>query len=241
MVATSERGDMTVIAACKQGGKVVIGSDSLICNGNTKSKNVNKLIKFPSGFVVGFAGIVTIHHILKELAEDLKISIRNETDARNFAKLVYTRLREDFEFNNNESCLNETAILIATSTDIYEIDPYLTCLHYDDFTAIGSGGAIAKAALRLLKDYIKVDDPHEAIRLAIDNACHFDLYCATPMYIYEVKDESPANAPKAKSTKSKRGRGNRSTKRASGAKRPTDTGKAERNNPLFNQLEEWGY
>jgi ATP-dependent protease HslVU (ClpYQ) peptidase subunit len=204
---------MTCIAAVKKAGQVVIGGDSLLSTGSDKKAGVRKITKFP-GCYVGFAGMYAIRHVLDNLARDKGFlsSFKMDCieDARDLARRVFEELETDVGEKARDD-INETALLVATSTQIFEIDSDITCVEHDDYTAIGSGARPAKAVFEVLNTNFPLTPPRECVTIALEVATKLDLLCGGPYYVYEVENESapaprPSRTPRngSKPTKSPR-------------------------------------
>ena len=184
---------MTCIAAIKKGELVVIGGESLINQGSDKKAGVRKITKFP-GCYIGFAGILAIRHVLDQLAENAEFlsTFRMESieDARDLARRVFSTLKEELEDEARED-IEETSLLIATTSKIFEVDSHITCIEHEKYAAIGSGGRPAKAAMEVLSVHYPLTSIRDICIIALDSACSLDLYCLGPYYIYEVENESP--------------------------------------------------
>lgn len=184
---------MTCIVALKKDGVVHIGSDSIVITENEISRGRRKIVSFP-GFKVGFAGDYLLFHILEEMAKDF--TIVTVKDARDFAIGVFAALKDEL----GEDCedFKENALLIATSTDIFEVDTYLVCLRQESYGAIGTGAAAARPTIEIMLKNKYSEDPREILGMAITMADHFYDDCGLPAYIEEVKYEQPAKPRKHK-------------------------------------------
>lgn len=197
---------MTCIAAVKKGGKVVIGGDSLLTTGSDKKSGVRKITKFP-GCYVGFAGMYAIRHSLDNLARDLDycydFKMECEEDARLFAKRVFAELREDLGDEDLKEDVEETALLICTSTKIFEVDSMTTCVEHEYYTSIGSGARPAKAVLEVLSKHYPLTPLRDCCIIALETASELDLMCSGPYFVYEVEDEQRPPKPPAKTPQPK--------------------------------------
>lgn len=180
---------MTCIISAKFNGQVVIGCDSLVTTGQSKSYAF-KLVKFGKIWV-GASGIYTTQNTLKQMSESKKyvekLKMKTLTNAREFAKDVFEQLREDFHYTDNESLLSNNTLLIATPTKIFTVDPYLAAFEIEDFVAIGCGGDIAMAALNPL--YRRLTDPQNLsiiVEEALEVACQYNSGCGGKLIIHEV-------------------------------------------------------
>lgn len=187
---------MTCIVAVKKDNEVYIGSDSLVVQGMEKIKNVRKLTTFP-GFVVGVAGEYKLHHILEEMDKKKVEPILTIKDARDFAKEVFSRLKSDSEFDDLED-IKECSMLIATSTNIYEIGSSFDCVDCASFGGVGTGAGPAKAVIKLILDFKLMEDPRSILGAAIEIASDIDLHCSMPAYISKVEPVKKRQTPKRK-------------------------------------------
>ena len=193
---------MTCIVAVKKAGQVVIGADSLITTGSDKKSGVRKITKFP-GCYVGFAGMYAIRHALDNLAKDKDFLSSFKMDCIEDARDLARRVFEDLETDVGEKAredINETALLVATPTNIFEIDSDITCIEHESYTAIGSGARPAKAVFEVLNNHFPLTPTRECVIIALDTAVSLDLLCGGPYYVYEVENE-PAPAPRPTRTK----------------------------------------
>ena len=183
---------MTVIAACKKNGVVCIGSDSLVVTDGEKASHMRKITKF-NHFMVGIAGEYKFHQILEEMPKDVE-PINSISDARKFAKLVYSAYKEDCE--HDDDVVKEVSFLIATPEAIYDVDQYFCCLERQDVAAIGTGSNYAKAAMQIVLHQNIELDPFDIVRMGVDSAAHFCVDCGLPSYVFEVKKEAPPRRKK---------------------------------------------
>lgn len=178
---------MTCIVALRHQGKVYMASDSIIVADGVVTRNARKVVSFP-GFVVGFAGHFKAKNILDELRSSQKIGkMASAIDARKFAKKVFKKLKAEEESNDGSDDEDDSvSLLIATQTNVYEIDSYLSCVECGEVSGIGTGAPYAKAALRLMLDQKLSDDPRQMLGIAVEIAAQYDNLSGTPAFIEEV-------------------------------------------------------
>jgi ATP-dependent protease HslVU (ClpYQ) peptidase subunit len=183
-----------------------MGCDSLISTGDSKSSRVCKIYRFP-GALVAFSGIMTVSHVLEELSQSKRVknnfSISTVEDARNFSKIVFRYLRDDFSHTNSESLLSEaTYLLILTKNAMYQVDTSLSCISSTESLAIGSGQEPARSVMWALWD-MDVSTKKIAEK-ALEAACHFNVFCDKPLHVLEVTDPPPKKRKKKKMVKKRK-------------------------------------
>lgn len=198
---------MTCIAAVKKGGKVVIGGDSLLTTGSDKKSGVRKITKFP-GCYVGFAGMYAIRHSLDNLArdEDFLSTFKMDCieDARDLARKVFEELQDELGGKASED-IEDTALIICTSSKIFEVDSDITCVEHDDYTSIGSGARVAKAVIEVLEKHHPQTPIRDCVTIALETASQLDLMCGAPYYVYEVDEITPKPRKPTKPSKKTQG------------------------------------
>ena len=75
--------------------------------------------------------------------------------------------------------------LVVTDKSIYGISNNLTVTEFPSYVAKGAGSDYSLGCLYALYD--TVDNGKELVRLALEAACHFCIYCREPLDIIEVK------------------------------------------------------
>lgn len=194
---------MTCIVALRHQGKVYMASDSIIVADGVTTRGVRKVVPFP-GFVVGFAGHFKAKNILDELKTSQKsLKVVSAIDARKFAKKVFKRLKTEEDDEDSKDEDSSVTLLIATPTNVYEIDSYLSCVECGEISAIGTGAPYAKAVLRLMLDQKLSDDPRQMLGVAVEIASQYDPHSGTPAFIEEVTN-GRAIKPRARVSSGKR-------------------------------------
>ena len=160
----------TTVISVRKDGKVAIGSDGQVTMGSTvMKKKAVKVRRLGDGNILaGFSGSVSDALKLFDLFEGKLNEYRNLTRA---AAELGKEWRTDKYLRNLEAllavCDKEKSFLIAGSGEVLEPD--------DGILAIGSGGAFALAAARVLLKHSDLD-AEQIVREALQEAASICIY-----------------------------------------------------------------
>lgn len=136
----------TTVVGVKKDGKIALGSDGQVTQGNTIMKHSTKKVRkiYNDKILIGFAGATADAFTLFEKFEG-KLE-KFQGDVRRSAIELATLWRTDKYLRRLEALLTvmdeKTLLIISGTGDVIEPD--------DDIVAIGSGGAYATAAARAM-------------------------------------------------------------------------------------------
>lgn len=161
----------TTVIGVRRDGKVAMGSDGQVTNGNTIMKHHSKKVRkiYSDQIIVGFAGTSADAFTLFEKFEAMLEKYKGQIyrSAVELAKLW----RTDKYLRHLEALLTvmdkETLLIISGTGDVIEPD--------DDIIAIGSGGQFATAAARALVKYSNLS-AHEIVEESLRIASEICIY-----------------------------------------------------------------
>lgn len=155
----------TTVVGVKKDGKVALGSDGQVTQGNTIMKHSTRKVRkiYKDQIIIGFAGATADAFTLFEKFEGKLEEYGG--DVKRAAIALATMWRTDKYLRRLEALLTvmdkETLLIISGTGDVIEPD--------DDIVAIGSGGAYATAAARALmkhSDLSAKEIVKESLRIA---------------------------------------------------------------------------
>ncbi|MBN2281488.1 MAG: ATP-dependent protease subunit HslV [Candidatus Marinimicrobia bacterium] len=155
----------TTVVGVRKDGKVAMGSDGQVTQGNTVLKHHTKKVRkiYKDQIIIGFAGATADAFTLFEKFEG-KLQELNG-DVKRAAIALATLWRTDKYLRHLEALLTvmdrQSLLIISGTGDVIEPD--------DDIIAIGSGGAYATAAARALMKHSNLSAKEiveESLRIA---------------------------------------------------------------------------
>ena len=172
----------TTICGIVHNGKAAMGGDGQVTLGNTVMKhNASKIRKIAGGKVLcGFAGATADAFSLMEKFEDKLEQYRGNVSRA--AVELAKEWRTDKYLRKLEAMLavvtQDRALIISGNGDVIEPD--------DNIVAIGSGGAFALAAAKMLKKHSSLS-AKEIINEAMITASEICIYTNDKINIEEVE------------------------------------------------------
>jgi ATP-dependent protease HslVU (ClpYQ) peptidase subunit len=163
---------MTCVIGLMQNGKIYMGADSLISDGNATCsipESPSKLLEI-NGFLFGFSGSARIQNELmdeqnKPLPSDDEITIANK---------IYRYLNSKQE--------NGTYLLMSKGKSLIWIGSS-GWFSYNDYYAIGSGYQFALGAMFITKN---ISNPEDRIRMALEATNAHCTVVAPPFIIKSI-------------------------------------------------------
>ena len=174
---------MTVVAALKLPNKVVIGSDSLVCQGFLKTYlPAGKLVEVRPDFIIGFSGTNTITHLINELKNKKRVTTpKTAFDCFKLLKPIFEQYKSTVEnclsYNKEENYGCE--LLIVTTSGIFCCDEF-SCEEHSLYAAVGCGRE--KALGSLFSDHKK----EKSLKNALKAAIFHDMGCGGEVVIKEI-------------------------------------------------------
>ena len=171
----------TTVIGVRRDGKVAMGSDGQVTNGNTIMKHKTRKIRrlYNDSILIGFAGSTADAFTLFEKFEGELEKYKGNVNraAVELAKLW----RTDKYLRRLEALLTvmsqDTSLIISGTGDVIEPD--------DEIVSIGSGGPYALAAGRALMKYSKLS-AREIVEEALRIASHICIYTNDNLSIMEL-------------------------------------------------------
>jgi ATP-dependent protease HslVU (ClpYQ) peptidase subunit len=189
---------MSVVIAIKDGDRILVGCDSQVTLGYTKStlKSQMKIWKPEDDkqIVMGVVGAFRDANILstaKEWIEELP-KLKNEINfkyiVRNITPKIFRELNNYGRMKTKDGLQYiESNVLFAYKDKAYQIEGDGCVMEIDDILANGSGYRLCLGAWNSLKD--KDIPVKEKLIQVIKAACESDLYVNYPIIIMNTKDD----------------------------------------------------
>ena len=185
---------MTILVAVKKNGKVYLGSDRITTFGNeyvTDLVRGSKIIKLKHAYLAT-SGYSLLDNIIEHLYRNNHKMMENTFSDRSyvfsFFLELYNELKKSFtlvEPGKDTFASMYNVFLVVTPTSIYGVSTNLSVSEYPRYAARGAGSDYSVGCLYGLYDVL--DDGLELTRVALEAACHFNVYCKEPLDILEVK------------------------------------------------------
>lgn len=184
---------MTVIAAIVEQGRVLMGGDSHIADGDRVLRDTSGKVWKTPDMVIGASGSLNAADAVRygfafpDPAEESEDRYMRLTVPSALGVFLGERglMRED-ESKNSRVDLN---LLIGWRGRLWEIDQDLTTVEtLEPFGAIGSGGTVARTALACLKDLLP---PRERLDQALGLAARYAKNVSGPFAVLEGPDTDP--------------------------------------------------
>ncbi len=188
---------MSVIAAVRQGSRIVIAADTQDNFGSQRPPPENHAavkLREIGGAVVGSSGWALYDDILAHyLARRRRVSLRDRAAVFDFFVRFWKDLRKDYTFVNDQPGKeNETpfanldaSFLVASPGGIFLVSSNMSVSEFRQYYAIGSGGDYALGALHAL--YESVRDPAVLAEKAVHAAMAYDSSCGGHVVTRTVK------------------------------------------------------
>jgi ATP-dependent protease HslVU (ClpYQ) peptidase subunit len=194
---------MTILVAVKKNGRVFVGADRITTFGNEYHTDLvggQKIIKLRHAYLAT-SGYSLLDNVIEHLvATNHKMTenpFRHRADVFAFFLELYSELRKSYtlvDTGKDTYAGIYNVFFIVTPTAIYGISNNLSVSEFPQYAAKGAGADYSLGALYAVYD--SVEDGHELVRLALEAACHFSVYCREPLDIIEVKQSDFAKPAK---------------------------------------------
>lgn len=185
---------MTILVAVKKNGRVFLGADRITTFGQeyfTDLVNGGKLIKLKNAYLAT-SGYTLMDNVLEHMHTNnhavMENKFSNRADVFQFMLELFTELKKQYTLTDTGKDTYAgiyNVFLIVTDKAIYGISNNLTVTEYPSYAAKGAGADYALGCFYALFD--AVSDGRELVRMALEAACHFCIYCREPLDILEVK------------------------------------------------------
>lgn len=181
---------MTIIAAVKKGGNVVIGADSYFGSNNFKCpfETARKIFQLGNAYIA-IAGISALGNIIEDMQEEEPwsfIDVDSKAMARTLGAELIARMKKSIEDGTVENKAEEIAggcFIIATATNIYQVADDLSCFEIDKFIAMGSGWNVCMGALQMEYRLTDRDNLSGLLRNALGATCELVPTCQLPITV----------------------------------------------------------
>lgn len=188
------KANMTILVAVKKNGKVYLGSDRITTFGNeyvTDLVRGSKIIKLKHAYLAtsGYSLLDNIiEHLYRNNHKMMDNTFADRSHVFSFFLELYNELKKSFtlvEPGKDTFASMYNVFLVVTPKSIYGVSTNLSVSEYPKFAARGAGSDYSVGCLYGLYDVL--DDGMELTRVALEAACHFNVYCKEPLDILEVK------------------------------------------------------
>ncbi len=185
---------MTILVAVKKNGKVFLGSDRITTFGNeyvTDLVRGSKIIKLKHAYLAtsGYSLLDNIiEHLYRANHKMMENTFEDRSKVFSFFLELYNELKKSYtlvEPGKDTFASMYNVFLVVTPTNIYGVSTNLSVSEYPRFAARGAGSDYSVGCLYGLYDVL--EDGFELTRMALEAACHFNVYCKEPLDILEVK------------------------------------------------------
>jgi ATP-dependent protease HslVU (ClpYQ) peptidase subunit len=186
---------MTVLVAVKKNGRVFLGADRITTFGNEYHTDLvggQKIMKLKNAYLAT-SGYTLLDNVLEHLvATNHKMMdnpFRTRSDVFSFFLELYSELRKSYtlvDTGKDTYAGVYNVFFIVTPKSIFGISNNLSVSEYPQYAAKGAGADYSLGALYSVYD--SVHDGYELVRLALEAACHFSVYCREPLDIIEVSE-----------------------------------------------------
>lgn len=187
---------MTILVAVKKNGRVFLGADRITTFGNEYHTDLvggQKIIKLKHAYLAT-SGYTLLDNIIEHLVATnhkmMENPFRNRADVFAFFLELYGELRKGYtlvDTGKDTYAGIYNVFFIVTPTSIYGISNNLSVSEYPHYAAKGAGSDYSLGCLYGL--YETIEDGYELVRLSLEAACHFSVYCKEPLDIIEVRLE----------------------------------------------------
>lgn len=187
---------MTILIAVKKNGRVFLGADRITTFGNEYHTDLisgQKILKLKNGYLATSGYILldnVIEHLVSTNHKMMDNPFASRADVFSFFLELYTELKKTYtlvDTGKDTYAGVYNVFLVVTPTNIYGISNNLSVSEYPDYVAKGAGSDYSLGCLWSLFDTL--DDGYELVRIALEAACNFSVYCKDPLDILEVRAE----------------------------------------------------
>lgn len=187
---------MTILVAVKKNGRVFLGSDRITTFGNEYVTDLirgSKIIKLKHAYLAtsGYSLVDNIiEHLYRNNHKMMENTFSDRSHVFSFFLELYNELKKSYtlvEPGKDTFASMYNVFLVVTPNAIYGVSTNLSVSEYPRFTARGAGSDYSVGCLYGLYDVL--EDGFELTRMALEAACHFNVYCKEPLDILEVKPE----------------------------------------------------
>ena len=189
---------MSVVVAMKDGDRILVGCDSQITSGYTKS-TLRSQVKIwkpedDKNIIMGHVGILRDANIVSTTEKwvDELTAVNNSVDfkyvVRNIVPKMFSELRDcgRLKYINSMQSM-ESEFIFTYKNNAYMIECNGCVREVEDFIAIGSGERLSLGAWNTIK---KQDvSAEEKLIYTIKAACENDIYVDYPIVIMNTKDD----------------------------------------------------
>jgi len=185
---------MTILVAVKKKGRIFIGADRITTFGNeyfTDLVNGSKIIKLKHAYLAT-SGYTLLDNVIEHLHETNHKMMDNQFKDRaqvfSFFLELYAELKKNYtlvDTGKDTYAAIYNVFMVVTPKALYGVSNNLSVHEYERFAAQGAGSDYSLGCLYGVYDTI--DDGFELVRLALEAACHFSVYCKEPLDIVEVR------------------------------------------------------
>jgi ATP-dependent protease HslVU (ClpYQ) peptidase subunit len=185
---------MTILVAVKKNGRVFLGADRITTFGNEYHTDLvagHKIMKLRHAYLAT-SGYTLLDNVLEHLVATKHKMMDNPFQSRSdvfaFFLELYAELRKAYtlvDTGKDTYAGIYNVFFVVTPTSIYGISNNLSVVEFPEYAAKGAGADYSLGCLYSVFD--SVHDGYELVRLALEAACHFSIYCREPLDIIEVK------------------------------------------------------
>lgn len=187
---------MTILVAVKKNGRVFLGADRITTFGNEYHTDLvggQKIIKLKNAYLAT-SGYTLLDNVIEHLVQTghkmMDNPFASRGDVFTFFLELYGELRKAYTLVDSGKDTYAgiyNVFLVVTPTNIYGISNNLSVSEYPLYAAKGAGSDYALGCLYGLHE--SIDDGYELVRLSLEAACHFSVYCREPLDIIEVSEK----------------------------------------------------
>jgi ATP-dependent protease HslVU (ClpYQ) peptidase subunit len=194
---------MTILVAVKKNGKVFLGADRITTFGNeyfTDLVGGSKIMKLKHAYLAT-SGYTLLDNVLEHLHSTkhkmMENTFRTRAEVFQFFLELYSEMKKAYTLvdTGKETYAGiYNVFLIVTPKNIYGVSTNMSVHEYAQYAAKGAGSDYSLGCLYGVYD--SVNDGHELVRLGLEAACHFSIYCREPLDVIEVREADFGEQPK---------------------------------------------
>jgi ATP-dependent protease HslVU (ClpYQ) peptidase subunit len=187
---------MTILIAVKKNGRVFLGADRITTFGNEYHTDLvggEKIIKLKNAYLAT-SGYILLDNVIEHLVvtnhKMMENPFKTRADVFSFFLELYSELKKAYtlvDTGKDSYAGIYNVFFVVTPTSIYGVSNNMSVSEYPEYAAKGAGSDYSLGTLWALYDTI--DDGYELVRMALESACHFSVYCKEPLDIVEVRAE----------------------------------------------------
>lgn len=192
---------MTILVAVKKNGRIFLGADRITTFGNSYATDLvdgTKIMKLKHGYLAtsGYTLLDNvIEHLYKSNHKLMENTFADRSEVFSFFLELYNEMKKSYtlvDSGKDTYASFYNVFLAVTPTAIFGVNANLSVHEYEHFAVRGAGSDYALGCL--YGTYALFEDGFEIVRMALEAACHYSIYCKEPLDIIEVTEKGIGRA-----------------------------------------------